>query len=137
MFAFMILFGHQILNTVGAISLERREKFRAQIQSLLLSFMVKLESCALEQHYRDTCWGGGGTVFHHLNLNSQSAASFCPERYFLRSVAARKILSSTKMVKKKEVSIDAKLKIHIWTEAGIKPPRSLHAWDVGSRQSAV
>jgi hypothetical protein len=44
--------------TVGAISLERREKFRAQIQSLLLSFIVKLESCALEQLYRDTCWGG-------------------------------------------------------------------------------
>jgi hypothetical protein len=59
-------------------------------------------------------------VFHHLNLNGQSAASFCPERYFLRYVAARKILSSTKMVKKKEVSIDEKLKIHIWTEAGIK-----------------
>ena len=59
-------------------------------------------------------------VFHHLNLNGQSAASFCPERYFLCYVAARKILSSTKMVKKKEVSIDEKLKIHIWTEAGIK-----------------
>jgi hypothetical protein len=63
---------------------------------------------------------GGGTVFHDLNLNGQSAASFCPERYFLRSVAAQKILSSTKMVKKKEVSIDEKLKMHIWTEAGIK-----------------
>ena len=63
---------------------------------------------------------GEGMVFHHLNLNGQSAASFCPERYFLRYVAALKILSSTKMVKKKEVSIDEKLKIHIWTEAGIK-----------------
>ncbi len=59
-------------------------------------------------------------VFHHLNLNGQSAASFCPERYFLCHVATRKILSSTKMVKKKEVSIDEKLKIHIWTEAGTK-----------------
>jgi hypothetical protein len=47
-------------HTVGAISLERCEKFRAQIQSLLLSFIVKLESCALEQPYRDTCWGGDG-----------------------------------------------------------------------------
>jgi hypothetical protein len=53
-------------------------------------------------------------------LNGQSAASFCPERYFLRYVAALKILSSTKMVNKKEVSIDEKLKIHIRTEAGTK-----------------
>ncbi len=42
-------------NTVGAKSLERGEKFRAQIQSLLLSSTIKLESCTLEKVYRDTC----------------------------------------------------------------------------------
>jgi hypothetical protein len=57
---FVLVFLYELnLSTVGAISLERREKFRAQIQSLLLTFMVKLESCALEQLYRDTCWGRG------------------------------------------------------------------------------
>jgi hypothetical protein len=48
-----------LYDTVGAKSLERREKFRAQIQPHLLSSTIKIESCTLEKVQRAACWWGG------------------------------------------------------------------------------
>jgi hypothetical protein len=41
------------------------------------------------------------------------------------------------MVKKKELSIDEKPKIQVWTVAGVKQLKSLHIWDVENRRFAV
>jgi hypothetical protein len=76
--------------TVGAKSLEQREKFRAQIQPLLLSSTIKLESCTLDKPT--------GTHARRLSKNRSTAI----------------------MVKKKELSIDEKLKIQVWTVTGVK-----------------
>ncbi len=81
----------------------RRDKFRAarKVKSAN-SIPSPLFHCkARELRFGTNLQGhilGVGMIFHHLNLNGQSAASFCKERYFLRSFAAQKILSSTKMV---------------------------------------
>jgi hypothetical protein len=58
--------------------------------------------------------------FQCPNTNGQSASSFCPETSLLHFVAASKNRSTAIMVKKKELSIDEKPQIQVWTVAGVK-----------------